>query len=112
MSDATITADSVVVQAPDQLSSDLSGEAVVLDLGEGIYYGLDEVGARIWELVKEPRAVGDVRDRLLAEYDVERDRCEQDVIALVSELAENGLVEVRAGGSAVSGKADSGSESA
>jgi Coenzyme PQQ synthesis protein D (PqqD) len=90
-----LTLDSVVVQAPEQLSSGLGGEAVLLDLREGVYYGLDSVGARIWELVQEPRSVADVRDTLLAEYEVEPERCEQDVVRLLTDLAEHGLVEVR-----------------
>lgn len=104
----SITSESVVVQAPDQLTSDLSEEAVVLNLRDGVYYGLDAVGARIWELLSEPRAVAEVRDTLVAEYEVDRERCEQDLITLVSDLAENGLVEVRPAGSAVAGEPSAG----
>jgi hypothetical protein len=87
--------DTIVVAAEDQVSSDLGGEVAILDLNVGVYYGLDEVGARVWELIQEPRAVGDVRDVLVEEYDVAPERCERELFALLERLAERGLIEVR-----------------
>jgi hypothetical protein len=95
MMSSGVSLDSVVAASKDQVSSDLGGEAAILDLEAGVYYGLDEVGARIWELIQEPRSAREVRDALLAEYDVEPERCERDVLALLQELADAGLVEVR-----------------
>ena len=89
-----ISTSSVVVAAQDQVSSDLGEEVVILHLKNGVYYGLDEVGARIWDLIQEPRAVNEIRDLLLDEYDVEAERCESDLLALLEELVAEGLVEV------------------
>jgi Coenzyme PQQ synthesis protein D (PqqD) len=86
---------SIVVASGDQISSDLAGEVVMLNLKNGTYYGLDDVGARIWSLIQEPRAVAAVRDTILQEYDVEPDRCERDLLALLDELAAAELIEVR-----------------
>jgi hypothetical protein len=91
-----ISACSVVVAAADQVSCDLGGEAAILNLKSGIYYGLDPVGTRIWSLIQTPKAVGDVRDAILQKYDVAPDLCERDVIALVEKLVSNGLAEVTA----------------
>ena len=86
---------SIVVASSDQISSDLAGEVVMLNLKNGTYYGLDDVGARIWGLIQEPRPVAAVRDSILQEYDVEPDRCERDLLALLGELAAAELIEVR-----------------
>jgi hypothetical protein len=88
---------SVVVAAADQVSADLDGEAAILNLSNGVYYGLNPVGARVWELVQEPVAVGALCDRLMEEFDVERRRCEEEVLALLAELAGARLIEVRDG---------------
>ena len=90
-----ISKDSIVVASKDQVSSDLAGEVVMLNLKNGTYYGLDEVGARIWSLIQEPSSVEVVRDILLEEYDVVPDLCERDLLALLQDLADNGLVEVK-----------------
>jgi len=92
---STVSRSSTVVAAKDQVSSDLGGEVAILDLKAGMYYGLDEVGARIWELIQEPRAVREVHNMLLSQYDVERERCERDLLSLIQQLADEGLVEVR-----------------
>ena len=90
-----ISTDSIVVASGDQVSSDLAGEIVMLNLKNGTYYGLDDVGARIWNLIQEPRPVAAVRDAILGEYEVEPERCERDLLALLRELQDSGLIEVK-----------------
>ena len=85
---------STVVATRDQVSSDLEGEVAILNLKAGVYYGLDDVGARIWTLLQEPKTVSEIRDVILQEYDVEAERCERDLLALLQRLADEGLVEV------------------
>ena len=89
-----ISKDSIVVAAKEQVSSDLAGEVVMLNLKNGTYYGLDEVGARVWSLIQEPRSVEAIRDAILEEYEVEPERCERDLLALLGDLAAANLIEV------------------
>jgi len=92
-----ISTDSIVVATKDQVSSDLAGETVLLSMRSAIYYGLDEVASRIWELVREPTRVSEVRDAITREYDVDPERCEADVLAFLRALADKGLIEVADG---------------
>ena len=91
---STVSMTSTVVATREQISCDLVGEVVILDLKSGVYYGLDAVGARIWSLIQEPMAVSDIRDIILAEYEVDADRCARDLLALLGELAAVALVKV------------------
>jgi len=90
-----VSKDTIVVVSAEQISCDLIGDAVILDLKKGIYYGLDEVGARVWSLIKEPRRVSEVLDALVEEYDVDRHRCECDVLDLLRDLKGRELIEIR-----------------
>lgn len=90
-----ISTQSIVTVAKDKLSADLADEAVILDVQSGAYYGLDEVGALIWALIQEPKAVDEVCQVLLQQYDVEADSCERDLVAFLQELADQGLIEVQ-----------------
>lgn len=74
------------------IAQTIAEETVILDLEAGIYFGLDPVGARIWELVAQGAPLDDMIDQILAEYDVSRERLQRDVDALVSQLLENSLV--------------------
>jgi hypothetical protein len=87
--------DSVVVASKDQVSCDLGGEAAILNLKNGVYYGLDPVGARAWNLLQEPRSVQEVRDMLLEEFEVEPAQCESDLLALLERMLAEGLIEIR-----------------
>ncbi len=89
------TGQTTVVAVKDQVSCDLAGEAAILNLKTGVYYGLDAVGSRVWELIQEPKTVAAVRDALLEEYEVEPARCESDLKQLLAQLAEKELLEVR-----------------
>ena len=95
MPQRTIPEAALVVVAPDVLAGDFGAEQVLLDLRQGMYYGLEEVGARIWQLLQRPTTVPALCAALIAEYDVEPARCERDVVALLGELAGRGLVEIR-----------------
>jgi hypothetical protein len=90
-----LTEHSIVMAAERQVSSDLGGEVAILDLDAGMYYGLDDVGSRIWDLVHEPRSVGEVQTVILKEYDVDPASGRRDVLTLLQELADKGLVEVK-----------------
>jgi hypothetical protein len=67
-------------------------ETVIIDLEGGSYFGLDSVGARIWELIGRGMDLADVRDTLLSEYDVTVDRLEGDLLKLIDELTARRLV--------------------
>jgi hypothetical protein len=92
----SISSRSIVAAVAHQASCDLSGEVVILNLKDGVYYGLNAVGARIWKLLEEPRSVGQIRDVLLCEYDVDPAACEKQVASLLDDLARHGLIELRA----------------
>jgi hypothetical protein len=89
-----ITNNSVVVAITSQVSCDLGGEEVILSLDNGVYYGLDPVGTWIWSLIQEPKVVSDILVSLLERYDVEPERGESDLQALLCDLASEGLIEV------------------
>jgi hypothetical protein len=91
---ANLSMKSIVRASREQVSSELAGEVIILNLNAGVYHGLDETGARIWQLIQTPTRVADVRDALLSEYDVEADRCGQDLLELLESLSNSGLLEV------------------
>lgn len=83
---------------PSVLSRELSGETVLLNLESGIYYGLDPVGTRIWQLLMQGRTIADICVTMFDEYDVPSDVLRGDVLRLVGELRERGIVTPRASG--------------
>lgn len=74
------------------VSRELDGEAIILNLDSGIYFGLDPVGTRIWQLMSSPGRVSDVLRVLLAEYDVSEEVLRADLGQLITKLIEKGLV--------------------
>ena len=91
---AVISPEAVVIAARDQVSADLEGEAVILGLADGVYYGLDGVGARIWELLAQPRTAAELHGAITAEYDVDADTAWRDLSSLLAELSDRRLVEI------------------
>jgi hypothetical protein len=87
-----LRADTILRPSPDVLFRDLGDEAVLLDLKSGTYFGLNAVGSRIWQLIVAQAPLGTVRDRLLAEYDVQAEQAWEDVEVLAGELVRRGLL--------------------
>ncbi|MCU4743573.1 PqqD family peptide modification chaperone [Halobacteria archaeon AArc-m2/3/4] len=90
----TFEDEAIVVADGDLLTTELDDEMVILDGDAGTYYGLNEVGCRIWELIQEPRTVADVRHRLVDEYDVDPERCTRDLHNVLEDLSSSELVEI------------------
>ena len=81
-----------VIPAPHVIFKRVGDEIVLLDYERGIYYGLDAVGGRVWELLGEGKDRAAVIDQLLLEYDVGADELTRDLDALLAELQGLGLL--------------------
>ena len=81
-----------ITLSPEVISQEVSGETVLLDLDSENYFGLDEVGTRIWQLIKETNDLAAIYQTLLAEYDVSEERLKQDLDTLLGEISQLGLV--------------------
>ena len=80
--------------SPDVLFRELAGEAVLLDLKSQRYFGLDEVGTRVWQLLGEEVRLEAVRETMLAEFEVDEAQLTRELEVFVDELAEAGLIEL------------------
>ena len=89
-----ITLDTRIRIRPDVVSRDLDGEAVILNLTTGFYFGLDPVGTAIWQALGRDPALSAALAALIAEYDVSPERGARDLLQLVAALRENELVDV------------------
>jgi hypothetical protein len=81
-----------ITPSPEVISQEVSGETVLLDLQSENYFGLDEVGTRIWQLIKETNDLQAIFETLLAEYEVSEERLRQDLDTLLGEISGLGLI--------------------
>lgn len=83
-----------VIAAKDLISCELIDEIVILNQESGVYYGLNQVGAFIWNLLKVSRTVDEMRDLVINEFEVSSDLARQDVLELLRKMADKGLVDI------------------
>ncbi len=74
------------------MARQVGDETVILDLASGTYFGLDPVGARIWQLLGEGKTLDDVCEVMLSEYEASREEIERDVLRLAEELGAKKLI--------------------
>jgi hypothetical protein len=94
-----LTPASRVILSRDQLSTNVGGEAVILSMRDGVYYGLDPVGARIWtwwqdQAPEQPLTLDAVAGRIVGEFEVGREQALADLLVLADDLLAQGLIEV------------------
>lgn len=87
----TIALDSRVAVSDDAVFREMDGESVLLNLETGMYFGLDEVGTRVWRLAADHGSLWAVRERLVEEYDADPAAIERDLLALADALVSKGL---------------------
>ena len=81
------------VRIPQEvLARQVGEETVMLDLANGTYFGLDPVGARIWQLLVEGKPLVEICDVMEGEYDATRDDIERDLLSLLDDLKAHGLI--------------------
>ena len=87
-----LTASSLLVCSDDQVSTTVGAETVMLGMHDGVYYGLDAVGALAWALLATPRRVSELVYAVVSDFDVTPAQCEHDLLALLEELLQRGLI--------------------
>ena len=76
----------------DVLYQELQEEAVLLNLKTGVYFGLDPVGTRVWQLLEEHSVLTKILEVMISEYDVPEERCAEDLMTLIANMEQHGLV--------------------
>jgi len=92
--DAPLSLHTIVVAAPEQVSCPLGEESAILNLKNSVYYGMNPVGACVWNLVQQQRSVAELRDAVMDEYEVEAERCEREILELLEKMRSEGLIQV------------------
>ena len=85
------------IRIPDDVVFRVLGdEAVILNLASGVYFGLDTVGTRMWQLISEHGSTDKVIAAMLDEYAAEEGQLRSDLDKLIEQLSEKGLVQANA----------------
>jgi len=91
-----ISLNSNVKISSEILAQEVDGETVLLDLRSENYFGLDEVGTRIWQLLQQQKQLQKVFNIMLQEYDVDAKQLQDDLNDLLDKLIDEGLITVEA----------------
>lgn len=78
----------------DHLFSDLAGEAVILSLKNGKYYGVNHVGAAIWSAIQQKSSLAEIETVLMQEYEVDEETCRSEVKSFLDNMIQEELVDV------------------
>ena len=82
------------IRIPEEvLARQVGEETVMLQLAKGTYFGLDPVGTRVWQLLREGRTLEQACDVMVEEFDVSREDVERDLLDLAQDLVRQGLIE-------------------
>ena len=85
------------ISVPDDvLIRELGGESIILYLATEHYYGLDDIGTRMWQALSSSDTIQEAYDTLLLEYDVEPQRLQRDLQELVTQLVASSLLQIEA----------------
>ncbi|CAK0752132.1 Coenzyme PQQ synthesis protein D (PqqD) [Gammaproteobacteria bacterium] len=84
--------DSIVHRNDELLSAQVDDELVMMNIATGNYHSLDDIGARVWNLLSEPVSVMALCEQLTKEYEVEPTTCQHDVLTLLADMADQKML--------------------
>lgn len=82
-----------ITRHPDMLSAEIGGEAVMMSIEKGAYFGLNPIATRIWDLIDQPRSIAELIETITAEYEVSGQQCAADVQEFVADMIKRGLAQ-------------------
>ncbi len=83
-----------ITRHPDMLSAEIGGEAVMMSIENGAYFGLNPIATRIWDLIEQPKTIAELIQTITDEYDVSAEQAADDVQEFVAEMIERGIAQV------------------
>lgn len=92
--DPAIEAATVMARSEEPVAVEVDRTVVMMSLAQGMYYGLEGPGPRIWALLERPRSVADLCAELAKEYQVSPETCFADVVTFLTEMRQAGLVRI------------------
>ncbi|CAK0761823.1 putative Coenzyme PQQ synthesis protein D (PqqD) [Gammaproteobacteria bacterium] len=84
--------DSIVRRNDELLSAQVDDDLVMMNIATGNYHSLDDIGARVWDILAEPVSVMAICEQLMKEYEVEPTTCQHDVLTLLANMAEQNML--------------------
>jgi hypothetical protein len=87
-----LTLNTCLTRDPDLVCAEMDGDLVMMSIENGEYYGIGGVGTRIWELLDQPTTIQQLVETIKSEFDIEEDRCRDDVLSFSEKLFELGLI--------------------
>ncbi|PGT76783.1 lasso peptide biosynthesis PqqD family chaperone [Priestia megaterium] len=89
-----ISIEHLVIQGEGNIVSDMGGEKVMLNIENGKYYNLGKIGGEIWGIIDKPILVSELINDIMTKYDVNREKCEEEVISFLESMYKECLVKV------------------
>jgi hypothetical protein len=98
--DTRLTPDTIVSWHPAQASAEIDGDVVVMGFTQGKYVGLNDIASAVWRRLERPQPVAALCDGMIRDFDGDADEIRRDILALLAELHEFGLLQTSAPGDA------------
>lgn len=92
--EAPIGPATVVVRDDEPIAVEMDRSVVMMSLSQGMYFGLEGAGPRIWALLEQPHSVAQVCRTLVEEFEVDESECQRDVSEFLEELRRARLVKI------------------
>ena len=83
-----------IVQNKEIDATDIDGDKVMMNLEKGMYFSLNSVGSRIWDIIENPTTADEIIKILLNEYDIAEEKCREAVVSFLKGLEVNGLITI------------------
>lgn len=91
-SEARLSENSVIVKVADNLACEVGEDTAILDFSTNTYFGLNAVGSAVWKMLAEPVSVGEIRNALVEQFEVDRRQCLEDLFSLLRDLLDHRLI--------------------
>ena len=84
----------VVKRNMEVLASLVAGEVVIYNELKGAYFGLNQMGSKIWALLDSPRTIDSLVSELLSAFEVSPEQCRSDLSTFLEQMISKQLITI------------------
>ena len=76
----------------EMIHANIDNETILMSLTNGEYYGINNIGSKIWELLENSMSIGELIENLTTIYDITKEQCETDIVCFLTDMQEKEII--------------------
>lgn len=87
-----LNSETLIARNKGVLANKVGDEVVMMDMEKGKYFGVNKTGSYIWQLLEQPATIGELCDRLVADFGISKEQCTNELKPFIEQMQKENII--------------------